>query len=183
MTTLRKAVPIVLALGFPAVSLAASANMTSALLHILERKGLPAAQAQAPTQTATQQYHTVALSSILASVKGIPTLPSQYYSTPGTLKTPIATGLSRVLTSAFAKRLSATQVKSAYTAYTHGVTQGAPPKPTQQLLVAAIKKGVTGQKLKALVASYIAKIRSGVSANKAVQRAKSTLARYHGYGL
>ncbi len=183
MTPIRKAVPMLLALGFPAVSLAASSNVTTALLHILERKGLPMTQAQATTQAATQQYHGVALSSILTSIKGIPALPSLYYSTPGTLKAPVAAGLSRVLTSAFAKRLPATKVKTVYTTYTHAVTQDAPPKTTQQLTVAAIKKGVTGPKLKALIASYVAKIRAGVSANQAVQKAKKTLSRYRGYGL
>lgn len=183
MTPLRKALPIILALGFPAVSFAASANVTTALLHILERKGLPAAEAQATTQTATQQYHGVALMAILGSLKGIPALPSQYYSTPGTLKIPVATGLSQILTSAFTQRFSATQVKNAYTAYTHAVTQGAPPKPTQRLLVAAIKKGVAGPKLKALAASYIAKLRSGISANQAAQRANGDLFRYGDYGL
>lgn len=183
MPPIRKTVPIILALSFPAVSLAASANMTSALLHILGRKGLPAPEAQATTQTAAQQYHGAALSSILGSLKGIPALPSRYYSRPGTLKTPVATGLSQVLTSAFAKRLSAANLTNAYTAYTHAVTQGAPPKPTQQLVVAAIKKGISGPQLKALAASYVAKIRSGVSANQAVQKAKATLSRYRGYGL
>lgn len=183
MTPIRKVVPMLLALGFPAVGLAASSNVTTALLHILERKGLPVTQAQTATQAATQQYHGVALSSILTSIKGIPALPSSYYSAPGTLKAPVASGLSHVLTSAFTKRLAAAKVKSAYTTYTHAVTQGAPPKTTQQLMVAAIKKGVTGPKLKALIASYVAKLRAGVSANQAVQGAKKTLSRYRAYGL
>lgn len=183
MTPIRKAVPVLLALGFQAVGLAASAHVTNVLLHTLERKGLPMTRAQAATQTATRQYKSTALTSILASMKGLPTLPASYYSAPGTLKTPVATGLSRVLTSAFAKQLPASKVKAVYSAYTHAVTQGAPPHSTERLLVAAIKKGVAGPQLKALIASYVAKIRSGVSTSQVVRKAKNNLSCYRGYGL
>lgn len=66
-----------------------------------------------------------------------------------------------MLTSAFRHHASPRRVGTAAHAYTHAVASGAPPQTTSQLLVSALKRGVSAAGLKTLVANYLRKYKAG----------------------
>lgn len=177
MTVKSQAAAAILALTLPGASWATGIPITQSLLHTLETKGLTALQAGAATKTASQHYNVSALQSVLSSLQSSPNMPARYYK-KGTLKPPVASGLSGVLTSAFTKAVPATRVKGAYTSYTNTVAKGAPPTTTAQLVISALQHGATTSHLKALVTAYIQKLKSGSTAQGAMNKAKAALSRY-----
>lgn len=175
----RRRLTGLLMLGFtmPALASAGSVPLTTTLQHLLQGQGLSATQARSTAQTAAHHYQGTALQSVLGSVKGIPRLPAQYYS-HGALKAPVAGGLTQVLTGAFRHHASAHRVGTATRAYTHAVSQGAPPKTTEQLLVSALQHGVSTASLKTLMANYLRRYKAGASAQGALHKAQGALSRY-----
>lgn len=177
MTHRRLTGLFLLTFTLPSLASTATAPLTTTLQQLLQGKGLSTAQAHSTTQTAAHHYQGTALQSLLASVKGIPRLPPQYYSN-GALKAPVAGGLTQVLGSAFRHHASAHRVGTATHAYTHAVAKGAPPQTTGQLLVSALQHGVSTTSLKTLVANYVRRYKAGASAQGALHKAQGALSRY-----
>ena len=172
MTHRRLTGLLVLAFAIPPLANAASTTLVATLGHLLLGKGLSPTQARATAHSAAHHYHGTALQSVLARIKGIPRLPARYY-TNGALKAPVAGGLTQVLTSTFRHHASPRRVGTAAHTYTHAVASGAPPQTTSQLLVSALKRGVSTAGLKTLVANYLRKYKAG-----AFHKAQGALSRY-----
>ncbi len=133
-------------------------------------------QARSTARVASHDYHGSALRPLLASIKRITHLPA-HDSSHGTTKRSVGSGLTRVLTSAFRNRAGGARVQSATGAYTRAVSQGAPPQTTGQLLVPALRHGVTTPRLKAPVAWYVRRYKASASAHNGLHGAQSTLSR------
>lgn len=177
MAAKQQTTAAIFALALPLASWATGIPVTQTLLHVLETKGLSTIQAGAATKTAGQNYSPSALQSVSASLKSSPNMPNRYYK-KGTLRTPVANGLAGVLKSAFTKHAPASRVKGAYSSYIKTVAKGGPPTTTAQLLISALNHGATTSHLKALVATYLQKLKSGSTAQGAMKKAQAARSRY-----